>query len=205
MSVKQGSTRPNSPQVRNPEDRRQRIVEAAAELLTEGGGRLTHRLVAQRADVPLGSTTYYFATLDDLVEQALQHLAVQTDAELDEVAQALADSDGSPEAIAALMHEHLQDADRVRTETTLYAAGIERPELREISRRWFKGLVAVLSEFVDTETAQLMAVFADGVTLHASLHDEPIDRAAIERVTRLLLAGSYGTSPDSTVTETEKS
>ncbi|GED99224.1 TetR/AcrR family transcriptional regulator [Gordonia crocea] len=175
---------------RAPADRRQQIIAAAAELLSDGtGGKLTHRVVAQRAGVPLGSTTYYFATLDDLVARAVEHLSAQVDADLDEVAAAIAASDRSPGAIAALMHEYLRDADRVRTEMAVYAAGIERPELRGLSRHWFDGLVAILAEFTDDETARLMSVFVDGVTLHASLYDEPLELSAIERITRLLLAG----------------
>ena len=60
---------------RDPEERRRTIVEAAATLITEAGSEgLTHRLVAKRAGVPLGSTTQYFATLDDLREAALARL-----------------------------------------------------------------------------------------------------------------------------------
>ena len=52
---------------RDPEARRREIVTAAAELIVEiGVDALTHRKVAARAGVPLGSTTQYFATLDDL-------------------------------------------------------------------------------------------------------------------------------------------
>lgn len=47
---------------------------AAAQVLLEGGfAALTHRAVAARAEVPLASTTYYFASVDDLAEQALRH------------------------------------------------------------------------------------------------------------------------------------
>lgn len=42
-------------------------------LVEQGFAALTHRAVAARAEVPLASTTYYFASVDDLAEQALQH------------------------------------------------------------------------------------------------------------------------------------
>lgn len=51
---------------RDPEARRREIVTAAAELIVEVGAEaVTHRMVAARADVPLGATTQYFDTLDD--------------------------------------------------------------------------------------------------------------------------------------------
>ena len=50
------------------ERRRQALVEAAADLLLEGGfDAVRHRSVATRADLPLASTTYYFESLDDLI------------------------------------------------------------------------------------------------------------------------------------------
>lgn len=48
--------------------RRNALVQAAADIAAEHGfGAVSHRAVARRAGVPLGSTTYYFASLDDLL------------------------------------------------------------------------------------------------------------------------------------------
>ena len=50
------------------ERRRQALVESAAELILEGGiDAVRHRAVANRAGLPLASTTYYFESLDELV------------------------------------------------------------------------------------------------------------------------------------------
>ncbi|MCZ4096223.1 TetR family transcriptional regulator [Streptomyces sp. So13.3] len=54
-------------------DRRRRIIDAAIRVVGERGiAGLSHRSVAAEADVPLGSTTYHFATLDDLLVAALR-------------------------------------------------------------------------------------------------------------------------------------
>lgn len=54
------------------ERRRQELVGAAAELLRSGGfDAVRHRAVAEKAGLPLASTTYYFASLDDLVTAAV--------------------------------------------------------------------------------------------------------------------------------------
>lgn len=56
--------------------RRGALVEAAAGLLAEQGiGAVSHRALAQRAGVPLAATTYYFASLEEVHEEALRHLA----------------------------------------------------------------------------------------------------------------------------------
>jgi len=57
------------------ERRRHALVRAAAELLCEGGFEaVRHRAVADRAGIPLASTTYYFSSLEELVENAVEYL-----------------------------------------------------------------------------------------------------------------------------------
>ncbi|MGJ0120273.1 TetR/AcrR family transcriptional regulator [Williamsia sp. MIQD14] len=52
--------------------RRARLISAAAELLLEGGfDAVRHRAVAERAGLPLASTTYYFESLEDLIVEAV--------------------------------------------------------------------------------------------------------------------------------------
>src|SRR4051794_41347113 len=56
--------------------RRSALIEAAAGLLLEEGlAAISHRAVAARAGLPLASTTYYFASADDLRDEGLRHPA----------------------------------------------------------------------------------------------------------------------------------
>lgn len=58
-------------------ERRAAIIDAAAEaVLASGVAALSHRVVAAAAGVPLGSTTYYFASLDELRAAAVEKLIV---------------------------------------------------------------------------------------------------------------------------------
>lgn len=53
--------------------RRDTLISAAIELFAEGGTRaVTHRAVAARAGVAPATTTYYFASIEDLIREALQ-------------------------------------------------------------------------------------------------------------------------------------
>ena len=62
---------PVSGKRRNP--RRQEILEATLRVIGERGvSGVTHRAVAQEANVALASTTYYFDSKDALVEEALE-------------------------------------------------------------------------------------------------------------------------------------
>ncbi len=54
-------------------DRRQRIIDAAIRVVGRSGiAGLSHRTVAAEAEVPLGSTTYHFTSLDELLVAALR-------------------------------------------------------------------------------------------------------------------------------------
>lgn len=64
--------------------RRDALLRAAIELLGETGVKsVTHRAVAERAGVPLASTTYYFRSVRELVEEALKLHVAERVAELE--------------------------------------------------------------------------------------------------------------------------
>ena len=54
---------------RNDPARRDRIIDACLEVISESGvAGTSHRKVAARAGVPLGAMTYYFDGMDDLLQ-----------------------------------------------------------------------------------------------------------------------------------------
>lgn len=58
--------------------RRQELLAAAISLFAEGGSRaVTHRAVARRAGLPAATTTYYFASIEDLLREALREHIVR--------------------------------------------------------------------------------------------------------------------------------
>src|SRR5215470_4689909 len=61
-----------------PLPRREAILDAALALIAERGTeQLTHRSVAEAAGVPLGSTTYYFTSRDELVRETFRRYVVR--------------------------------------------------------------------------------------------------------------------------------
>lgn len=52
--------------------RRNQLLDAAIELFAVGGARgITHRAVAAQAGLPPATTTYYFTSIDELIDEAL--------------------------------------------------------------------------------------------------------------------------------------
>lgn len=180
---------------RDPEARKRAIIGAAAELLMENGpSGLTHRTIAKRAGVSLGSTTQYFSSLDELREAALTYIAQEIDAELDEIAPLFADIDAASTQAASIMAEFLNDSRQVQMEIALINAGTSDPAMRDIAGRWFDRLVELLSEHLGHERATAIAIYLDGLTIHAGLHRSPIDEAQVANTIRHLATMPVGGS-----------
>lgn len=163
--------------------RRQRIIDAAIRVVAAKGiAGLSHRSVAAEADVPLGSTTYHFATLDDLLVAALRQANEAFAPVLDPGADLA-------EALARLLGE-LLSADRARAELEfeLYLAALRRPALRPVAAEWYEAVVAALEDRVDPVTARAVAAVLDGISLQVLLtgaeYDEAYAREILGRVLR---------------------
>lgn len=177
-----------APRKRDPEARRRAILEAATAIIVEeGDSALTHRAVAKRAGVALGSTTQYFSSIDDLRASALQLLSDEIDEELAIMEQEIAHFITAPERAAAKLHEFLLDTRQVHAEVALIAAGTQNAELRALALRWTDRFIDALAPHIGRERATAIAVFADGALIHAALHDTPLPLASFTSFFRTIL------------------
>lgn len=174
---------------RDPEARRREIITAAAELIVESGSEaITHRMVAARAGVPLGATTQYFATLDELRAAALRALADDVDARLDGIRLALAERGTTPAVLADLIVAGLTDAQALEADRAVVTAAVHDPRLRELAHSWSARLAGFLADEYGHERATAAAIFIDGVVWHSHFSDAPPSRHLIETA----LAGLLG-------------
>ncbi|MGK5681095.1 TetR/AcrR family transcriptional regulator [Actinoplanes sp. URMC 104] len=174
---------------RDPEARRRALAVAALEVISESGiGRTTHRAVAARADLPLGATTYYFPTLDDLIAAGLQLAAADQQADLAIWAERLRGTDDVPAAVAGLIAEYVTDRQRAQMECELYVAAGRDPALRPLATAWLTGMHDLLEpHFGAAATRDLVALF-DGVTLQALITGRDVDAGALTATIRRLTA-----------------
>ena len=148
---------------------------------------LTHRRVAAAAGVPLGSTTYHYATLDDLLAAGLEAAAAESAAELKVWEQTLAERDlveGTTEMIVDGMRSRRQ---RIAVRYELYVAALRRPRLRPISTEWSRLLAGIYRQYTDDLTADALAAAVDGLWLGCLVSDEPVSTEQIERVLRRIV------------------
>ncbi|MET8825998.1 TetR family transcriptional regulator [Streptomyces sp. NPDC004610] len=174
-------------------ERRQRIIDAAIRVVgAKGLAGLSHRTVAAEADVPLGSTTYHFATLDELLVAALRQCNESFGALMAARGGLRAPGLDLAAELAALLGEWLAgDRTGVELEYELYLAALRRPALRPVAAEWADGVVAVLVRQVDAVTARAVVALMDGLCLQVLLTDTPYD----EGYARELLARVIGDRP----------
>ena len=173
------------------ERRRHELVTAAAELLRSGGfDAVRHRAVAEQAGLPLASTTYYFASLDDLVTAAVERTSrdelaegrEQLAADRDDLAEVVLDLLLGPESRGGGL-----DAVLLRYER-LVGAG-RRPYLAPLMRELRGELDALLGDILaragrplTAERLRDLVSIIDGAVISALIEADPDPRAAAREV-----------------------
>ncbi|GHG75118.1 ebrA repressor [Streptomyces griseocarneus] len=176
---------------RHDPNRRERIAEVAEELIAERGLEgLSHRAIAERADVSLSSTTYHFADREALIQAALERAADrfagfvhQWAAEhaqdtREQLAEALADS------VMACLGEGRTG--RV-VEFELYLAALRRPALRETAVRMTRDSVEAMTPVVGPVLAACIPPLMNGLCLQVMTAPEPPGRGQVLAVVRQTL------------------
>jgi TetR/AcrR family transcriptional regulator, regulator of biofilm formation and stress response len=176
--------------------RREALLHAAAALIAEKGySGVTHRAVAERAGVPLASTSYFFASIDDLVREAALHFQQRRTKEFEVALHGLPGSITPAEgarAIADLVfslpleqpisnYEIYLNASRTRELREVAADSVMR--LDSVAEAALRSLGATHPE----DGARALVALCDGFVLRRIAHPEPDDRAALERALRTLL------------------
>jgi DNA-binding transcriptional regulator YbjK len=178
-----------SPRRYDPE-RKSRIIDAAIDVIAEHGvAGTTSRRIAAAADVPLGSLTYHFTTLEDLLTLAFQRFAEgispRYEARFDDVR----DRTGFIDAVTSLISGDAEQDDREWTVSyELYLAALRNPALRTVTESWMRRSRAVLEKFVDPVTARGVDALIEGLVMHMTLSTTTFSRAE----TRAIVARFVG-------------
>lgn len=175
-------------------ERRQRIIDAAIRVVgAKGLAGLSHRSVAAEADVPLGSTTYHFKTLDELMVAALRQ-ANEGFGKVLASRGGLADPDGDLAAeLAGWLGEWLAgDRTGVELECELYLAALRRPALRPVAAEWAEDLAELLARRTDRVTARALVALMDGICLQVLLTDGTYDEEYAREVLARVIPGRPG-------------
>jgi TetR/AcrR family transcriptional regulator, regulator of biofilm formation and stress response len=191
---------PSRPAQERGRRRQDMLLDAAATLLEEGGlGQVTHRAVAERAALPLASTTYYFDSLDDLLTQAFARLVERDVAAMRERLGPIEATEPAAVAeaiVAALMPRDEAERDRQLTLWQLWFQTGRVPALRPLARTWTDGSHALIAELLakgdyprSPADVRMVTAAVEGLLVDALVEVRPDSpQIMVESVTRLLAA-----------------
>lgn len=172
---------------RHEPGRRERLIATTIEVIAEHGvAGTSHRSIARAADVPLGSITYHFSSIDQLLASAFAHHADSVAARFDERMEAAPDHESAVDALVGFLVEELVTSTRDLVLTVeLYLAATRRPPLRAVTQAWMLRSRRTLERHFDPVTAREVDALIEGLVLHSALSTDPMTpeqvRAAITR------------------------
>lgn len=167
--------------------RRDLLIDTALEVIAEHGvAGTTHRRVAAAAGVPLGSTTYYFADLHDLLGAAFGRFADEISDRFEARLAPARTEAGAREAITEFLLHDFTDAQDLALSYEFYAYAIRRPAIADMVEAWFARSQQALTRFFDPVTARLVDTFIEGLFTYRGLAREFGDGDEIRRGLALL-------------------
>ncbi|PLS26335.1 TetR/AcrR family transcriptional regulator [Bifidobacterium parmae] len=170
-------------------ERKDRIIEACLDVIAaKGVTGASHRVIAAAANVPLGSMTYHFDGMADLLHQAFERYADRCVAAFTARMDGVGSIDEAREAVARHIETDLVSTQRDLVITMeLYTIAARDPAYRDITERWMAASRAQLERFFDRPTAAILDSLIEGLTLHRVLGDDTLDAAAIREAIRRIV------------------
>jgi DNA-binding transcriptional regulator YbjK len=172
-------------------DRRSKIIDAALTVIAaEGVAGASHRKIAAVADVPLGSMTYYFTGMDELLREAFLRFADRVADRFDRRMSGVGSRSEALDAVAATVIDDIfSEPDDLVLTHELYTLAARDPSFRDITERWMGRTRAVLAQYVDPLTARLVDALIEGLTIHRALDRDPAPSTDVAEALRRI-AGS---------------
>jgi len=177
------------PQRRTDPHRRDRIIDACLDVIAEAGvDGTTHRKVAAAADVPLGSMTYHFAGMDELLREAFTRFA---DGVAERTRSRISHARTPQEAQQAVVNLIVTDVFSSSRDLVLahelYTLAARQPEYRTITQTWMAQSRDILEQHFDPVTARMLDALIEGLSIHRALDTaSPDDALVAEAVQRMV-------------------
>lgn len=170
----------------NEPDRRERIAQAALVTIERlGVSQTTHRRIAETADVPLGSVTYYFADLDELLAAAFGIFVARLSERFEQSMTTAVDRQDAERALVAFIVESARvDQTDLILSLELYAYALRRPERRSLMLNWMAASRRALELHFTAQQAKALDALMEGITLHNTTQPDLLDYAEIAKLIR---------------------
>lgn len=162
-------------------ERRTRLLDAALEIIAEQGvPKTTHRLIAERAGVPLGSATYYFDGLDAILEQAFARLSETMADRYRAALEAAADRNAACEVVTDLICGPAYASPAEMTALfEMYSYANHNAVIRATAGRWLEISRASLSMHFSDDASRALDALIEGWPMHRVFEGRPLDRRVV--------------------------
>jgi len=176
-------------------ERRDRIIDACLQVIGEVGvaGASTRRIAAA-ADVPLGSITYHFADVDELLRAAFERFARRVSDSFEEyMARATTVEEARQAVVDMITADPLVDPRELVLTHELYTLAARDPAYRELTHAWMARSRHAFERHFDPATARVLDALVEGLTIHAALDTEPRDPRDLARAVEVVTSTTWPT------------
>lgn len=173
----------------NDPERRDRIIDACLDVIVEAGvAGASHRRIAEAAGVPLGSMTYYFTGIDELLRDAFTRFSTDVSERFVARMAAAFDRDSARDAVVEIIRRDvLGDRRELVLSHELYTLAARDRSYRALTTAWMGRSRAALEQHFDPQTARMLDALIEGLSIHRALdedaHDAQDVHLAVARIT----------------------
>ena len=184
-------------EVPNDPGRKERILDAALDVVAEAGVHgTTHRRIAARAEVPLGSLTYYFESLADLLGQAFARLSDTMSVLYRERLASATTPAAAEAAVVELICGPAYASDREMTLVfEMYAFANHDAAVAATTRTWMLRSRESLALHFSPRVCQALDVLVEGWPMHRAFGGEPLDRGLVAATVHAVVAAGPALEP----------
>ncbi|MFB4354236.1 TetR family transcriptional regulator [Microbacterium sp. LS_15] len=174
---------------KNDPERRDRIIAACLDVIAESGvAGASHRRIAEAAGVPLGSMTYHFDGIDELLHEAFTRFSHTISTRFEERMAAASDLESARAAVVDIILEDVYgDRRELVLSHELFTLAARTPRYRALTTAWMLSSRAALERHFDPDTARVLDALIGGLSIHRALDEEQRDpqevAVAVARIT----------------------
>lgn len=171
-------------------DRRARIIRSALDTIAlHGVAGTTHRRIAAMADVPLGSLTYHFTSLEEILTAAFTLLAQRSADEFQQRLSLARSREDAEDAVTDIIAGNIwSHPTTLLLSYELYAFAARNDSMKHILRDWMAASRSAFSLYFDPLTARALDALVEGIGIHNSIDSTPLNRREIAEIVRRVTA-----------------
>lgn len=159
------------------------LMTAALQVITETGVKsVTHRKICAAANLSLGSVSYHYADLNELLLDAFSFYVNDVSAKYEDSFPVAHDDEDLADAVLRLVAALSEDTNSAILMWELYAEAGRDKAYRRLVRKWSKRAKAGVEQFCTPTTATALEALWDGAVMQRILGDAHLSDADLREV-----------------------